>query len=162
MNNLNCGCCYCGISCCRRSSCNEESMVETRLVVIDFLYVDDSDCKLHLETEKNLQNAIAGIFNVLELAGIEIVLNKINVNSKELAIKHKFIVSPTIRVNGRDIPMETREIFCDSREEPSRDKLKCRVWMYKGQEYSIPPTALLTEGLLKSIFVHEDKPAEDV
>ncbi|NLA84392.1 MAG: DUF2703 domain-containing protein, partial [Clostridiales bacterium] len=50
---------------------------------------------------------------------------------------------------------------CDSCGELCGDEVDCRVWVYKGQEYSIPPTALIVEGLLRSIFGHEDVKDED-
>jgi len=157
MNKSNCGCSSCGSGCC----CAGNIETETRQAVVDFLYLDLSVCEWCQGTEKNLEEAIASISNVLELAGIEVVLNKINVNTEELAVKHKFVASPTIRVNGRDIQMEVKERPCDSCGELCGDEVDCRVWVYKGQEYSIPPTALIVEGLLRSIFGHEDVKDED-
>lgn len=153
MNNSNCSCGSCAKGC-RGSAGNSE--MEKRRVVIDFLYLDLSVCEWCKGTEKNLEEAIAGISNVLDLAGIEIELNKINVTSEELAIKHKFVSSPTIRVNGRDIQMEVKESRCDSCGDLCGDEVDCRVWVYKGKEYSVPPKALLMEGILEGIFSHED------
>lgn len=156
MNNSNCGCC-CGTGCYGSAG----SLEETRQVVVDFLYLDLNVCEWCKGTEKNLEEAIVSISNVLGLAGIEVVLNKINVNTEELAIKYKFISSPTIRVNGRDIQMEVREKPCDSCGDLCGEEVCCRVWVYKGQEYTMPPTALIAEGLLKGIFGCEDVPEED-
>lgn len=157
MNNSSCGCTSCGSGCCSAGSIE----TETRKVVVDFLYLDLSVCEWCQGTEKNLEKAIASISNVLELAGIEVVLNKINVNTEELAIKHKFAASPTIRVDGRDIQMETRERRCDSCGDLCGDEVNCRVWVYKSQEYTVPPVALIAEELLRSIFGHEDEWKED-
>ena len=130
-------------------------------MVIDFLCLDHSVCELCRGIEENLKKAIASISNVLELAGIEVILNKINVNTKELAIKHKFAASPAIRVDGRNIQIESRQIPCAAREEQCGDETYCRVWVYKGQEYTIPPVGLIAEGLLRNIFGHEDEREED-
>ena len=51
--------------------------------------------------------------NVLKMAGFDVVVNKISITSKELAVKHKFLSSPTIRVNGRDIQPNIRESACE-------------------------------------------------
>ena len=151
MNKSNCGGCCCGSGC-----CSGAGQINKRRVVIDFLYLDLSVCEWCQGTDKNLEEALSGISNVLGLADIEVVLNKINVTSEELAIKHKFISSPTIRVDGRDIQMEVRESRCESCGDLCGDDIECRVWLYKGQEYAIPPKALIMEGLLKGIFGHED------
>lgn len=158
MNKSNCeGCCCCS-GCCGGE---DMSQINKRRVVIDFLYLDLGACEWCRGTDKNLEEALAGISNVLELADIEVVLNKINVTSEELAIKHKFISSPTIRVDGRDIQMEVRESRCESCGELCGDDIECRVWVYKGEEYAVPPKAFITEGLLKGIFGHEDTAYED-
>lgn len=158
MDKSNCGCCSCGSDCCGGG---ENAKTNTRRVVIDFLYLDLSTCTWCQGTDKNLEAALEGISNVLELAGIEVELNKINVTSKELAIKHKFVSSPTIRVNGKDIQMEVRESKCESCGDLCGDDINCRVWVYNGEEYTIPPKALITEGILKGIFGNEDTTYED-
>ena len=90
-----------------------------------------------------------------------VVLNKINVTTEELAIKHKFVASPTIRVNGRDIQMDVRESRCDSCGDLCGENVDCRVWVYKGKEYTVPPKALLMESILEGIFGHNDTTDED-
>ena len=159
MEKSNCGCCSCSSDCCCGGAENKE--MDKRHVVVDFLYLDLSSCTWCQGTDKNLEEALTGISNVLELAGIEVELNKINVTSEELAIKHKFISSPTIRVNGRDIQMEVRESRCESCGDLCGDEVDCRVWVYKDQEYTIPPKALIMEGILNRIFSREDTACED-
>jgi glutaredoxin len=121
-------------------------------VVIDFLYLDLSVCEWCKGTDKSLEEALNDISNVLEASDIDVVVNKINVTSKELAIKHKFITSPTIRVNGKDIQMEVRESLCDSCGDLCGDNVDCRIWVFNGEEYTIPPKALIIEGVLKSVY----------
>jgi len=162
MNNSNCSSTSCGHSCCGSCCCSTGNIeIETRQVVIDFLCHDYSGCELCQATEENLEKAISSISNVLELAGIEVILNKINIDTEELAIKDKFAVLPAIRVDGRDIQIESREIPRDSCEDQYRNEAHCRVWIYKGQEYKVPPVGLIAEGLLKSIFSHDDEREED-
>ena len=143
------GCCSCGSGCC---SGEAPKQAGNRRVVIDFLYLDLSVCKWCQGTDKSLEEALNDISNVLQASGIEVVVNKINVTSQELAIKHKFISSPTIRVNGRDIQMEVREKLCDSCGDLCGDNVDCRVWVYNGEEYTIPPKALIIEGILKAVY----------
>ena len=68
---------------------------------------------------------------MLESAGVEIIVNKIHINSKEKAIQYRFVTSPTIRVNGRDIQMEFKESLCETCGDLCGDEVDCRVWVYK-------------------------------
>lgn len=86
---------------------------EHRRVEIDFLYLDLTVCTRCIGPETNLEAAIREVSNVLKMAGFDVVVNKISITSKELAVKHKFLSSPTIRVNGRDIQPNIRESACE-------------------------------------------------
>ena len=151
--NANGGCCSCGSNCCGGE---ETKQINKGSVVIDFLYLDLSVCKWCQGTEKSLEEALDDISNVLQAAGIEVIVNKINVTSEELAIKHKFVTSPTIRVNGKDIQMEVRESLCDSCGDLCGDNVDCRVWVYNGEEYTSPPKAMIIEAILKSVYVGDN------
>lgn len=89
---------------------------------------------------------------VLELTGVEIVVNKIHINSREKAIQHEFLTSPTIRVNGRDIQMEFKESLCESCGDLCDDEVDCRVWIYKGKEYNVPPKAMIVDAILREVY----------
>jgi glutaredoxin len=143
------GCCSSGTGCC---SGIEPVQSNKKRVVIDFLYLDLSTCTWCQGTEKSLEDALDEVSNVLKASEIEVVLNKINVISEELAIKHKFISSPTIRVNGNDIQMDIKERKCESCGDLCGDSVDCRVWEFNGEEYTVPPKALIIEGILKSVF----------
>ena len=80
------------------------------------------------------------------------VLNKINVNSEELAVAYKFISSPTIRVNDLDIQMEVKESLCESCGDLCGDEVDCRVWVYQGKEYTVPPKGMIIEAILKEVY----------
>ena len=105
MDKSDAGCCSCGSGCCGQEQ-------KKRQIIIDFLYLDLSVCKRCQGTETNLEDAVNEVSTVLRTAGFDIVVNKININSRELAIEHHFLSSPTIRVNGRDIALEVKESSC--------------------------------------------------
>jgi glutaredoxin len=149
LENDNRGCCSEGTGCC---SSAEPIQSNKRNVVIDFLYLDLSTCTWCQGTEQSLENALEEVSKVLNASEIEVILNKINVNSEELAIKHKFISSPTIRVNGHDIQMKVKEKKCESCGDLCGDNVDCRVWEFNGEEYTVPPKALIIEGILKCVF----------
>ncbi|MHB1392568.1 MAG: DUF2703 domain-containing protein [Clostridia bacterium] len=153
------GWCSYGLDCCGGEA---PKQVNNRRVVIDFLYLDLNVCEWCRGTDKSLEEALNDISSVLKASGNEVVVNEINVTREELALKHKFISSPTIRVNDKDIQMEVRESLCDSCGDLCGDSVDCRVWVYNGEEYTIPPKALIIEGILKSVYGGETMRNEEI
>jgi hypothetical protein len=142
-------CCSGSTGCC---SGKEEVRTERKKIIIDFLFLDLSVCTRCQGAESNLDEALKDVQNVLEATGTDVVINKVNVNTEELAIKYKFLTSPTIRVNGRDIQMEYKESLCESCGDLCGDEVDCRVWIYQGNEYTEPPKAMIIEGILKEVY----------
>ena len=133
--------------------CEDEiHSTEKRKIVIDFMYLDLSICTRCQGTEDSLEEAIADVAKVLELTGAEVVVNKIHIDSKEKAIQYRFESSPTIRINGKDIQLEMRESLCESCGDLCGDEVDCRVWVYKGKEYNVPPKAMIIDALLREIY----------
>lgn len=147
MSNNSLGCCSCGSDCCG-------SEQKKKQILIDFLYLDLSVCERCQGTENNLDEAIAEVSGVLKAVGFDIVVNKINVTSEDLAIKYKFLSSPTIRINGNDIELEVKESSCRECGDLCGDDVDCRVWVYEGIEYNQPPKAMIIEGILKEVYGH--------
>lgn len=147
--NINSNCCSCNSGCCGSI---QDNRVNKRCIRIDFLYLDLSVCTRCQGTDSSLDEALAEVSKVLEATGVEVVVNKINVTNEELAIKHKFVSSPTIRVNGKDIQMEVKESLCESCGDLCGDEVDCRVWVYQGKEYNVPPKAMIIEAILKEVY----------
>jgi len=89
---------------------------------------------------------------VLESTGVEVFVNKVNISSEELAMEYRFVSSPTIRVNGRDIQMDVKENLCESCGDLCGDTVDCRLWIYNGEEYTVPPKAMIVESILKEVY----------
>ncbi len=145
MSNDSSGCCSCGSGCCG-------SEQEKKQLYIDFLYLDLSVCERCQGTENNLDEAIEEVSGVLKAAGFEIVANKVNIMTKELAMQHKFLSSPTIRINGNDIELEVKESSCKECGDLCGDNVDCRVWTYDGIEYTEPPKAMFVNAILKEVY----------
>lgn len=92
--------------CCSSDNCCEQPQPQKP---IDFLYLDTTVCGRCQNTEKALDEAVASVAGVLNAAGYEVNVNKVNITTRELAIQYQFISSPTIRVNGNDIAAELQE-----------------------------------------------------
>lgn len=147
--------CTCNTGCC--GSTGQNQVEEKNKIIIDFLYLDLNICNRCQGTDQGLEEAIADVTKVLESAGIEIIVNKIHINSKERAIQYGFITSPTIRVNGRDIQMEFKESLCESCGDLCGDEVDCRVWVYKGKEYNVPPKAMIIDAILREVYGNTKK-----
>lgn len=149
LENNNDTCCSCGSGCC--GSSNDVEVTKKR-IVIDFLYLDVTVCERCKGTDSSLDEALMEVSKVLEATGIEVVVNKINVINEDLAIQHKFVSSPTIRINGHDIQLDVKENLCESCGDLCGDEVDCRVWVYQGNEYSVPPKAMIIEAILKEVY----------
>ena len=143
------GCCSGSSACCGNT---DEIKLIRNQIIIDFLYLDLNVCTRCQGAESSLDEAIKDVAKVLEAMGSDLRVNKINVSTPELAVKHQFLSSPTIRVNGHDIQLEFKESMCESCGDLCGDVVDCRVWIYQGQEYTIPPKAMIIEGILKVLY----------
>jgi hypothetical protein len=123
----------------------------SKTLIIDFLYLDLTICQRCQSTEQSLMSALDALADQLRLEGYSITLNKININNAALAIKHRFVSSPTIRVNHRDIADELVETVCEDCGSLCGDNVTCRMWSYHGQQYASPPIAMVKEAILLSL-----------
>lgn len=79
-------------------------------------------------------------------------MRKIHVQSAEQALALGFVSSPTIRINSRDIQLEVKESLCPSCGDLCGGDVDCRVWVYQGKEYAVPPKGLIIEAILREVY----------
>lgn len=125
-----------------------------RQVDVDFLFLDLNTCTRCVGTNANLEIAIDAVKQVLMLTGVQLNINKVLIDSEEKAQAHQFVTSPTIRVNGRDIALETKESRCEACTDlcGGEEGTDCRIWVYQGQEYTEAPVAMIVEALLQEVY----------
>ncbi len=131
-----------------------ESPETTRRVLeVELLALDLTSCTRCTGTLAHVEEAIAAVQRAAEPTGTSIRLRKTLVDSEEAARRHRFVSSPTIRVGGRDVVFETRESLCDSCTDlcGCAEGTSCRVWSYRGREYTEAPVGLVVEALLREI-----------
>ncbi len=137
--------------CCSSDNCCGQPQPK-KPIYIDFLYLDTTVCGRCQDTEKALDEAVNSVAVVLNAAGYEVKVNKVNITTRELAIRHHFVSSPTIRVNGSDIAVELRESLCEDCGALCGDNVDCRVWVYNGVEYTAPPKELIVDAILREVY----------
>lgn len=120
-------------------------------IVIDFLYLDLEVCQRCQSTEQVLLKALEELTDQFKQEGYEMTLNTINVNSADLAIRHRFVSSPTIRVNQHDIADVLSESTCEDCGTLCGSTVTCRTWIHQGQAYAVPPLALIKEAVLNAL-----------
>jgi glutaredoxin len=136
-----------------RNKEKSESNNPLSLVVVDLLYLDLSVCTRCKGTESSLEDSLNEVLELLKNIGKEVQLNKIHIESEEDAIEHHFISSPTIRVNGKDIQMKVKESHCSTCSSlTSGASVDCRIWLYKGKEYTVSPKEMIINAILKEIY----------
>lgn len=136
----------------RRCGSQAQASRQHKKIVVDFLYLDLNVCVRCQGAERNLLEAVDKVSAVLGVSGFEVVVNKIRVASRELAIKYRFRTSPTIRVNGKDIQQEARESPCRQCGDLCGTDVDCRAWVYEGAEYTEPPEALIINAILGEVY----------
>jgi glutaredoxin len=98
---------------------------------IEFLYFDG--CPYHKTAFKHLNE-------VLKEEKIEAKVERINVKSNEEAKKLRFLGSPSVRINGKDI---------DKNAQKLRDYgMKCRVYLTEEGILGYPPKEMIRKAIL--------------
>jgi len=152
--------CCSGAGCCgdatpattSATSVSDHAAPSVRSIVIDFLYLDLEVCTRCQGTNDTLDQAVAEVSQILHSAGTEVVINKVNVNTEELAIQYQFISSPTVRIDGHDIAVDVKENQCDSCGDLCGDTVDCRIWTWQGVDYTQPPKAMIIDAILKAVY----------
>jgi hypothetical protein len=124
----------------------------TRTIDIDFLFIDLTTCTRCRGTDDNLGRALESVRSVLTATGANVNVRKVLVDSEELARAHRFVSSPTIRVDGRDVALSVKESRCGSCGEVAGQATDCRVWTYEGAEYTEAPEPLLVDAILRAAY----------
>jgi hypothetical protein len=135
-------------SCCSRG-CDRSS---EKKVVVEYLYLDLQTCERCIGTDSILDEVMLVLTPALELAGFTVEYRKIEMKTAEIAIQHRFVSSPTIRVNGQDICKSVAENDCGCCSEIGDTDVQCRVFEYNGKTFEIPPKEMLGEGILQLVF----------
>jgi len=127
-------------------------------VTIDFLYLDLRECERCKRTNEQLESALPMITQTLRASGFEVEVRKIHVQSEQQAAALGFVISPTIRVNNRDIQFNWRETPCAPCSKEAAGEVLCREWEYGGQWCETPPKELLIRAVFREVYGQTQEP----
>jgi hypothetical protein len=146
MNTQKNECCSCG--------CGRPTLPQKQQINIDLIFLDPDICPCCQGIEDILDEAAAETEAVFRDSGVQfrITLNKYKIDSKELAISHKFENPPTIRINGQDIDLKIPENSCTLCKNLCGKDIESGLWMYLEEEYSILPKAFIVNAILLEAY----------
>lgn len=121
-------------------------------VTVDFLYLDTESCERCSGTRAALETALTRVEPILEPLDVSVVVRDIHVDTLAAAKATQLAVSPTIRINGRDIQPDYRKNNCESCGDlcACPGEINCRLWHYRGDEYTTPPVEFLVAVLVRA------------
>ncbi|SMC71353.1 DUF2703 domain-containing protein [Papillibacter cinnamivorans] len=123
-----------------------------KTVTVEYLYLDLHTCERCIGTDQVLDEVMTVLAPALRLAGFGVDYRKIGMETAGLAAEYRFLSSPTIRVNGRDICPDVRENPCRCCGEISGTDVNCRIFEYNGETYETPPKEMLARAILYAVF----------
>ena len=124
------------------------------VVDIELFALDLNSCTRCVGTLDHIEKAIDIVRPVLEVMEAQVNVRKIVIESEEQARQYQIATSPTVRINDKDIAFETLESECESCTDlcGCDEGTSCRVWRYRGEEYTEAPVGLVVESILREIF----------
>lgn len=139
----------CGCGCADRS----ETVSGKKKLQIEYLYLDLKTCDRCIGTNEVLKEVVDTLRPVLDMAGYEVDCKEYEMTTAQIAEKYHFLSSPTIRVNGQDIFGDIKESDCGCCGKIAGTDIDCRIFEYDGKTYEVPTKEILTDAILKSIYV---------
>jgi hypothetical protein len=138
-----------------------EAAPTLREIDLELLALDLTSCTRCVGTLANMEKAIGILQQVLQVTGFAVHVQKRLITSEDQARQYHFVTSPTLRINGQDIALETLESACDSCTEQCGCPAgtRCRVWRYQGLEYTEAPVGLIVEAVLHTIYSSQTQAA---
>jgi hypothetical protein len=124
-----------------------------QIIEVDFLYLDLTTCSRCRGSDASLRAAVEIVRPALDAVGASIKIRKTLVETEEQVRALRFVSSPTIRVNGRDIAGELIESSCSECGElcGCDGGVDCRVWDYRGEQHTEAPIGMIVEAILAEL-----------
>ena len=130
-------------------------MTEKRTLPIEFLYLDLTTCGRCVGTGGNLKRAVERLTPTLADVGVALDVRSVHVRNEDDARKYKLKISPTVRINGRDIQPNWDASECGECGElccSGSTKVECRLWDWEGAKHTVAPVPLIMSAILAESF----------
>lgn len=98
---------------------------------------------LYFEGCPNYEPAVRLVQEMISETGVDARVDAINVIDNDDAVKKRFLGSPSIRVDGRDIEIEESKL--------TQNSMRCRVYQHDGELCRLPSRELLRRKLLEHV-----------
>lgn len=134
------------------AGCCCDTQKSKKVVKVEYLYLDLKTCERCIGADAVLENVLKELKGAFRLAGYTIEYKKVQIKTAEMAQAYRFLSSPTIRVNGRDICGSVQENNCGCCGDIAGTQVNCRVFSYNGKKYEVPPKEMLAQRILKLAF----------
>ena len=138
------------------SGCNNRRPMNT--LDIEYLFLDLTACTRCVSSAANLIAALELVHPVLAAMGVTVTMGQVHVASLADAQRERLVSSPTIRINHRDIA-EVQETACEecSAGCGCEGGTLCRVWTYRGEQFTEAPVGYIVEAIMETVFACDDK-----
>ena len=136
--------------------------LKRRTLEVEFLYLDLNTCDRCKGADEMLEEALEEARKILGPTGVDVTLKKIHVRTEAQALRVGLVSSPTVRVMGRDAAIDVKESPCAGCSDLSATETTCRVWTWRGKEYSVPPKAMILDAILREAYLHPAGEAKPV
>jgi len=144
------------------ASASNSASPPSRPLIVELLALDLSTCGRCRGTDRNIEAAVHELRPILARTGVSLQFRKTVVRTAQQAAILRFRSSPTVRINGRDVPIEFRESRCGdctTLVERKPCEVECRVWVWQGREYTEAPKELIVDAILRAYpAAFEDSP----
>jgi hypothetical protein len=128
-----------------------DAIPATRRIAIDLLSLDLGACDRCRAADARLAVALVRASALLRAEGFAVEARKVRVASEAQVRALRFVSSPTVRVNGRDIAPEVREdAFAACGAVSGQGAIGCREWVFDGVPYADATVALLVDAILRT------------
>ncbi len=130
-----------------------------RILSVDLLYLDRDVCTRCRGADETLDAAVASATPALRAMEIALEVRRTLIDSEEAAERLRLITSPTIRIDDRDIAPLVEESACESCGDlMTSGSVDCRVWFWRGEQYTSPPEGLIVEALMRVALAPREQP----
>ena len=143
-------------------SCADDAREATGEVVVELLALDLSVCDRCCGTDERVATALERCRPVLSAYGYDARLDVVIVKDEQMARKHRFYSSPSIRVNGVDICASIEENDCACCSDMSDAAVKCRLFPFDGEYYEVPPTDMVIQGIIDVVLRGKRAPSPEL